>query len=272
VQQSLSRIEKLERATNIQVNRVVVPPYEALIEPAIAAMLSLGVEGASLAPWSLRDWNQNKVWPSTFGLEMTDLMTGGFPTLGRYKLSKDCQGPAVISAFLGRPIVLAEHHGALSTGYCLLSSVAAFINSLGDIAWCSTQAMLRSSFLRRREGTTMWLKPYSCRIEYQVPEGIDSVGLSLFDGTYFTGASSFRLVRRSKGILEPSENIQADVPFAVVPGEAIELVSPRLGDAIPDKLASQRLSLTALSRRVACEARDRLVGLKPRYTTKGGAL
>ena len=110
--QSLQRIVRLEEKTGLKIARVMVPPHEALSEAALAAMLALGFEGASLTPWMLRYWNSKRQWPATFGLEIAEMMDG-FPVLPRFDLSATSEGPIVISAFLGRPIVLFEHHEAL---------------------------------------------------------------------------------------------------------------------------------------------------------------
>ena len=110
--QSLQRIGVLKKRPGSKIARVMVPPHEALSEAAFAAMLALGFEGASLTPWMLRYWNSKRQWPATFGLEIAEMMDG-FPVLPRFDLSATSEGPIVISAFLGRPIVLFEHHEAL---------------------------------------------------------------------------------------------------------------------------------------------------------------
>ncbi|MGH9646992.1 MAG: hypothetical protein ACRD4E_09275 [Bryobacteraceae bacterium] len=262
--QGLRRIERLERASGLRVDRVMVPPHEALVDSALAEMLPLGMEGVCLSPWSLRDWNPKSEWPSTFGLEMAEMTESGFPVLGRYKLSDACEGPSVISALLGRPIVLVEHHKALEMGIELLSGAAQVINSLGEVRWCGTGAMVRSNYLLRAEDSTLWVKPYSCRIELRVPEGISSVGSVGTEGATDSGAYELSLIRRPLGAEPIATRVEPDIPTHVTPGEIIELISPNLGTVDHRQLETPGFSVRALSRRLLCEARDRLVALKPR--------
>src|SRR5262245_5018113 len=225
--QGLRRIERLERASGLRVDRVMVPPYEALVDSALAVMLPLGMEGVCLSPWSLRHWNPRREWSSTFGLEMAEMMESGFPVIGRYRLTDACEGPSVISALLGRPIVLVEHHKALKKGIELLSGAAQVVNSLGEVRWCGTAAMLRSNYLLRQEDSTLWLKPNSCHIELRVPEGVSSVVLVRAEGT--TDASNVRLIRRPLDAVPITTHISPEIPAQVAPGELIELISSGLG-------------------------------------------
>ena len=108
-----------------------------------------GLAGGTLAPIvpvTMVNWNPRREWPSAFGLEMAEMMESGLPVLDRYRLSHACEGPSVISALLGGPIVLVEHHKAVEKGIELLSGAAHVVNSLGDVRWCGTEAMLRSNY------------------------------------------------------------------------------------------------------------------------------
>jgi hypothetical protein len=263
VAQALRRIERFESASGLQVDRVMVPPYEALVDSALAAMLRLGMEGASIAPWSLRHWNPKLRGRSTFGLEMAEITEGGFPVLGRYRLSEACEGPNVISALLGRPIVLAAHHQAVRDGIELLAVAAQVVNSLGEVRWCGIAEMLRSNYLLRSEDSTLWVKPYSCRIEFRVPEGIRSVGWVGIEGAD-AGVNELCLIRRPPNAEAITTRVKPDILVHVKPGDIIELISPNLGTIDYRQLETPGLSVHALSRRLLCEARDRLIALMPR--------
>ncbi len=188
----------------------------------------------------------------------------GFPVLGRYTLSEACEGPSVMSALLGRPIVFVEHHEAVGKGIELLSGAAQVVNSLGEVRWCGTGAMLRSNYLMRPEGSTLWLKPYSCYIELRVPEGVSSVGLVGTEGATDADANELSMIRRPLGAEPITTRVKPDIPAHVAPGEIIELISPNLGTVDHRQLQTPGFSVHALSRRLLCEARDRLVALKPR--------
>ena len=56
-----------------------------------------------------------------FLLELAEMSKEGFPALARYRLSESSAGPIVISAYLGNPIVLSEHHTGVAGGLELLS-------------------------------------------------------------------------------------------------------------------------------------------------------
>jgi len=258
--QSLRRVEKLERATGLQVDRVMVPPHEALVDGALTALLSLGFEGVSLTPWSLRYWNPKREWPCAFGLDSAELIDGGCPMLSRYKLTNACDGPIVMSAYLGAPIVLIEHHEAVSGGLDLLTRAASVINSLGDVQWCSTGQMMRSNYLTRRENGTLWVKPVSARVEFKVPQDISSIALATKDA----GDPDFLIVPKRRGVKSAEIPAAAGVPFRVGPGETVELVSSKLGKVDHRQVETADLQIAALSRRLLCETRDRLAALKPR--------
>ena len=170
----------------------------------------------------------------------------------------------MISAFLGSPIVLSEHHTAVAGGLELLSVAAKVVNSLDEVGWCSTKAMLRSNYLYRQENATRWVKPYSCRFELRVPEEISSVALAAPEGTDEVGAASSSWIVKRPGTKTASAHVQTGALFNVVPGETIELVSSNLGTVDHRRLEPLGFSVWALSRRVLCEVRDRLLFLKPR--------
>jgi hypothetical protein len=260
--QSLRRIARLEEKTGLNVARVMVPPHEALAGAATAAMLALGFEGASLTPWMLRYWNSKRQWPSAFGLKIAE-MINGLPVLPRFDLSASSEGPIVISAFLGRPIVLFEHHEALAGGLDLLSHAAEIVNSLGNVRWCNPETMLRSNHLTLQKEATLWIKPYSCRVAFTVPQGVTTVAIEPSEENTPAAALEF-IITRKRGGGSQVMRTAAGVPVKVAPGDTIELVSPNLGTVNHRQVEKLGLSLRALSRRVLCEGRDRLVPLMPK--------
>jgi hypothetical protein len=101
------------------------------------------------------------------------------------------------------------------------------------------------------------------RIELRVPEGISSVGWVGTEGATDAGVSDFSLIRRLPGAEPITTRVKPDIPAHVAPGEIIELISPNLGTVDHRQLETPGFSVHALSRRLLCEARDRLVALKP---------
>jgi hypothetical protein len=256
--QSLSRIEWLERSTELRVDRVMVPPHNAFSDKVAPLLLALGFEGAAVAMSSLRDWNPEMVNRPTFGLRMAEMTSDGFPILGRIELSAACEGDAVISATLGKPIVFGGHHECAASGLDLLSDCAATVNSLGDVQWCSVETILRSNYLSRRENCRLWIQPYSCHLELRVPEGVSSMVIVLPHCADIQKAGPFRLIRKSDVVAaRRTILVDANTPFDVVPGEAVELTSSHLGTIDHRQMKMARPSAWALVRRFLSEARDR---------------
>jgi hypothetical protein len=256
--QSLSRIEWLEKTTALRVDRVMVPPHDALSDKIAPFLLALGFEGAAVAMTALRDWNPEMVNRPTFGLRMAEMTSDGFPVLGRIELSAACEGDAVISATLGAPIIFGGHHECAAGGLDLLSDCAATVNSLGDVQWCSLETILRSNYRSRQENRRLWIQPYSCRLELRVPEGVSSMMIIGPHCVDLQKAGAFRLIRKSDVVAgRRTVLVHANTPFDVVPGEAVELISSNLGTIDHRHIKMARPSAWALVRRFLCEARDR---------------
>jgi hypothetical protein len=266
--QALRRVERLERITGVHVDRVVVPPHEALADAVVLPMLTLGLEGVSLTPWSLRDWNPNRQWPSTFGLQLAEITDGGFPALARYDLSESCEGPILIASFLGIPIVLCGHHTSVASGLDILARAARVVNSLGDVQWCSTEAMLRSNYLYRREDCTLWIRPYSCHLEVSIPDGVRI--LSIADLQESDGVRESTRNWLCKRLSAQGTRTEAGTSFNVAPGETVRLISPDLGTVYHQDIEMPEFSAWAVSRRALCEVRDRLLVLKARRKSQTG--
>jgi hypothetical protein len=256
--QSLSRIERLEKTTSLRVDRVMVPPHNAFSDKVAPLLLALGLEGAAVAMSSLRDWNPEMVNRVTFGLRMAEMTRDGCPILGRIQLAAACEGDAVISAMLGAPIVFGGHHECAARGLELLSDCAATVNSLGDVQWCSVETILRSNYLSRQENCRLWVQPYSCRLEFRVPEGVSSMVIVGPHCVDLQKARPFRLIRKSDIVAgRRTVLVHANTPFDAVPGEAVELISSNLGTIDTRHVMMPRPSAWALVRRFLSEARDR---------------
>ena len=271
IAQGLVRIARLEQKTGLHVGRVMVPPHEALAAGALDAMLSLGFEGASLTPWSLRYWNRDRRWPPTFGLEIAEMMNSGFPIISRFDLSGSCEGPAAISAFLGRPIVLFEHNEAMASGLEPLSRAAEVVNSLGDVGWCSVEKMLRSNYLTFQQDGTLWIKPYSSRVHIDVPTDVSAVVVVVPHETDRSDPFDFAMIMKREGTARPVQ-VSAGTLIEVVPGDRLELVSPALGRVDYRQIDRSGFSGGALARRILCEARDRFIPLMSRKRNPKGNL
>jgi hypothetical protein len=256
--QSLHRIERLEKRTGLHVDRVMVPPHEALADAALDAMRVLGFEGASLTPWMLRYWNPKRRSSPFLGLEIAEMMDGWGAVIPRFKLSPSCEGQIVIAAFLGRPIVPFAHHNTAADGLELLSQASRIINSLGDVRWGGAEMMLRSNYLTLRENTKLRIKLYSCHVLFTVPKNITTVVVELPEKGEQPTALVFTITNKAGG---ESQVVQAmsGVPVEVMPGATVEVVSHCLGKVDYHSIESPQFAPWALPRRMFCEGRDRLM-------------
>lgn len=263
--QSLKRISQFEQRSGLLVDRVMAPPHEACTPGMIEAMLELGFDGGCISPWSLRDWGGEHPWPDSFGLEPTELVFGTCPVAPRFKMSADCLGNIVVSAFLNRPIIPVGHHYSVAGGLELLAVLAKFINSLGKVNWCNLQSILRGSFLTRQEGSTLFLRPYSACLDVRIPDEIDTLMLTC--PLNQRSRNQFKLLPH----VQDSTRFQARLldfnsPVHVTPGEKIRLVSSAFGTIDFRQVKSPSAHPWAFVRRLLCEFRDRLQPLRPSST------
>jgi len=258
---ALLRIERFERVTGLTVERVMVPPHEALADAAVVPMLSLGIEGVSLTLWSLRDWNPQREWASTYGMGLAEITDGGFPALARFDLNEASEGPIVISAFLRNPIVLCGHHTTVASGLDILTRTASIVNSVGNVQWSSAAAILRSNYLHRRDDSTLWVKPYSCCIDVPIPDGVRTLAVAGREDTdrAFTAGGNWTC----QTLTSERAQIGTASAFTVAAGDRVRLRSSALGTVDYHQVEMPKPSAWALSRRALCEIRDRLVVLKP---------
>ena len=137
------------------------------------------------------------------------------------------------------------------------------INSLGDVRWCDPETMLRSNYLACQKDATLWIKPYSCRVELAVPPGITTVAIALPEKKEPAVTLEYAITRK-RGRESQMVRAAAGVPVEVAPGDAVEMVLSNWGTMNYREVEKPGLSLRALSRRVFCEGRDRLVPLVPK--------
>jgi len=245
------------------VSRVMAPPHGACTDESLAALLAAGFEGVCTATNLLRKGNR-RLHHASFGLKLAEIAAGSAPVIPRFKLDSSCEDAIVISAFLNKPIIPVGHHHTAVDGLDLLSHTAEVVNSLGDVQWQSPEKILRSNFRTFRENTTLWIEPYSRRIQLIVPPGITHVGLYVLENNGDSYSDFTFLVRHAS----QSRNGQkmSSVPQPVMPGDHLEFVSVDLGRVNYREVAHPQFSLSvrALPRRLFCELRDRFMPLIPR--------
>ena len=260
--QSLRRIDRLERNTGLHVARVMAPPHGVCTSNCLAALLAAGFEGACAATSLLGKLNPHLLRDPSFGLGLAELAPEGVPVIPRFTLEPSCEGAIVISAFLDKPIIPVGHHHTAVDGLELLAHTAETINSLGDVSWGGPEVMLRSNFRSFQADTTLWVEPYSCRVQLTVPPGITQVGLYRSEKTVTDADSEFTFMVKRGSELRCRQNV-SNPPLKVMAGDHIELVSLGLGKVDYRKIENPQFSLQALPRRLVCEFRDRFMPLIP---------
>jgi hypothetical protein len=261
VAQSLKRIAHLECRTGLDVAWAMAAPHSGCGEPAMAAMLAMGFEGACIDPWSLRDESPKRLWPS-FGLEITEMMDGGFPVLPRFRMSSLSESHIVITAFLDRPLIAVGHHQTLNGGLEVLTHISGIINSFEGVEWGNSANILRSRFLSFQDGSTLFIKPYSPRIILTVPGEVNGIVVELPRAEAVNNPTEFIMTSERVGRSRPMR-IKVGLPGKVTPGDRIELMSNNLGVLDYRRVGIPPLSVPTLLRRILCEFRDRCAPVLP---------
>ncbi|AMY12964.1 hypothetical protein LuPra_06250 [Luteitalea pratensis] len=252
---AFARISRFEARTGVAVNRSMAAPHGACSLPMMHVMLTLGMEGACISPWSLRLWNPDHDWGPAFGLSIAELTTDGFAVLPRFRLGSGALGDAVLAAFLDRPIVPVGHHNTLAEGIDLLTNLARDINVLGDVRWCSMREIQQSNYLSRRTGSTLVVRPGAARVRVCVPDGVDRLEV---ETPAHCATSNFQIEQATikNGRLPKAGDTEAK--NSVRAGERIWLSAVLLGSHGATPSGRRPLPARALARRLLCEARDRL--------------
>lgn len=246
--EALRRVASFERRSGVPVSRVMVPPHERLSEAAGRALLESGYEAVCVTrPYSWIEPSSEDDWlarppaagPLT-GWGSAEVVAGGLPLLLRsaFELSRE---DLVLRAFLGQPLILYGHHQHIQDGLGVLADAAAEVARLGDVRWCSLEAIARGRVETRREGSALAVRPHARRVRVPIPEGVNrlEVDLSRISGD---GPSTVELAETA-----PAEHELTLAPATPAPPSA----GPRLRPP----------PLWPLARRVAAESRDRLAAL-----------
>jgi hypothetical protein len=254
--QSMCRVDEIEKRSGVHICRVMAPPHGACSNAMMDAMLSVGIEAAFCSPWSLRLWDETHSWPPAFGLLPAELVGNGFAVPPRFRLSSSCIGSAVVSAFLGRPIVPVGHHHDLKEGPELLSTIAADINRIPGVEWMNPDAICRSNYLTCADdrASTIHIVPYSTHIRLVLPESASCFAIHAAKHAVASGRSAF-LAKTDK---EQWREVSSGEVNSASSKNSLSVKATTLGRVAASSVKTTRVPPTALARRVLCEARDRL--------------
>ena len=251
--QAQRRIDELEKRSGLEIPRVMAAPHGGCSAEMADTLLEVGFEAASISRWSLMHFNRER-WYSTIGLNIAEFLGGAFPIIPRFKLAWEREIDIYLAALLQKPIILVGHHDDLRGGLDILSGFAQRINSVGRVQWVDMKAMARSNFCTRSEGTTLYIKTYSRRMQIQVPENTATLVVErpwLKDGQI--EVLQYRTGDGKSVSIKPSAN-QA---IPVTGGTQIEVASVYPDAVDPATVPAPSASVWAAARRGFCEIRDR---------------
>ncbi len=259
--QAQRRIDAFERRSGVSVSRVMAPPHEACSEAVAAALPRTGFEAITMTrpfPWLSRAPDQWLAAPAAArlaGWRPADVTPTGLPVMLRHPLGGSGHSPSevVLRAYLNQPLVLYGHQEDLADGLDGLAALTAEVNGLGAVRWGSLDTLAAASFERRRESDVLRVRPYSRRIEVDVPDGVGELVVERPPGSDADDA-----VRTATASAAFGESL------AVAPGERAEVTLIAADAVSPASVPAPRRRAWPVARRIAAEARDRAVPLRRR--------
>jgi hypothetical protein len=262
LRQAVGRVASMERRAGLGVARVMAPPHGACSQTTLSEMAALGFDAVCVSRGSLRRHNRGAPWTRTIGFRPCDVI-GGLPVIPRFGLSTNCRNDILIAALLHQPIVPMTHHQAVADGYDLLDQTAAFVNSLGDVAWRDMETISRSLYASRLVDRRLHVKMLSKRVSVNVEEGTTEIAVE----RSWVGEPHESLSWRQAGTNEWTKAARGEV-IAVRAATTIELASGQAGIARRDVPAGSH-RLGAVARRALTEARDRALPSFRRFARRG---
>jgi hypothetical protein len=257
IAQSLKRIARLERVSNLRVARVMAAPHSACTADAAAQLLRQGFEAVCISHDLLRRSNPTIEWSPLFGLEPAELLSDGLPVIPRFRLSKKRTLPMVIAALTGQAIIPFGHHQDLADELNLLAETSENINGIGsDVQWCNLTRIARTNYKHRVAGTTLELKMYSRYIEVQIPAEIESIEVYRPWHRQEQAGEALQM-RVNKASWTQTDGGKISFPQENGRAQVLEIRSVALGSVDYRQIESQPLHLWAIMRRLLTEARDR---------------
>lgn len=175
--QALRRMDRLQQAHQLKVLRIMEPPHGAIADGLFPQLLALGYEATLGTTRLLVLHNPTKVWPASFGLGKSHILSGGMPVMPRIKMTPYWRNSVLIAAFLRQPIVIVLHHGDVADGYERLVEIAEMINQLEGVRWNSPLGIARSNYSELCRQDSLTIKMYSRRILFSVPAGIKNISI-----------------------------------------------------------------------------------------------
>ena len=257
VAEALRRIQALERRSQVKVSRLMVAPHNRCSEQVMRAMVRTGFEGLCHAVSS----------PGSMGRplarwEPAELLAGGLPVFPRLSIGSP-RDDLVLRSFLGQPLIVYLHNEDLVDGLGALVEAAAFINCEPAVRWGSAESLARSSYVTRREGTVLHVRPFARSIEVALDEDVEQVVVELPGSHDEPDRERATLTIEGSSFSSSLVGVRSKLLAARGPGTA-RICLERIDAVDPRRVASPRLRVRPLVRRAVTESRDRLLPVSAR--------
>jgi hypothetical protein len=249
--QAINRVELIEKKTKLRVCRVMVPPHGACSAEMLRDLPRFGFESACISAGSLRHHNSERTWARTLGYFPCEVLES-CPVLPRSALTGNVENKVLLAAYLGQPMIIRAHHVDFRDGVERFDHIARKINALGPVIWSNMTGLSRLNYVWRLDGSTCRVRPLGSIVEYRAPRDAMAIVLEATE----SGQQEWRIAF-GDGL---ERTVACGEPFQVPSsGDGIAIVratgEPCMNSPTP--LGSIH-SLTAISRRLLTEARDRL--------------
>ena len=249
--QSLHRIVHLEKSAGFEVSRVMAAPHGACSDAMMESLVRCGFESATISHGSLRVHNKGREWTRTLGYLPSETIRG-CPVLPRWRLAANATNTILLAAYLRQPIILVGHHQDLKNGTDVLDQLARFINSLGAVSWGDMAELSRNNYYQRVDGDTLKIKPMGRKVSVQLPQSVKYIAV---ENPFPLSWAGWNLIS-GKTVIGKVRPGEARSLSGVADGRISIEVETKLSE--PPSNISIRRSPSALIRRLATEARDRL--------------
>jgi len=240
------------------------------------ALVDAGFEALCTTPGWWADWPEDQA--TIAGIAAADVSPAGLPVFARHGLPhRFAWTDALISAYLGQPVVFYGHPEDLSDGYDLLERAASWLRSTGSINWLALEGVARTNVITHfdQPSATLRVNVINRRCSVMAPEGARGIRV---EGP--GSADSVRCVSLAgavSGVHPTNIGWQSDECFRCEGGHPVEVI---VGDTYADHPRRRPASapFRAYARRAAVETRDRLrpmlreLGLEPLTSTVEGAV
>ncbi|HEV2393442.1 MAG TPA: hypothetical protein VG146_13910 [Verrucomicrobiae bacterium] len=255
VAQALTRVERFEQQSGLEVSRVMAAPHHACSDEMAGTLARMGFEAACVSPAFIMEHNRARAWPEAAGLAPADFLAGSLPVIPRFTFGLINLPRILLAGFFGQAIVPVGHHDDLADGLGVLRKLADSINQTGEVGWTDMTSIARSNFWSRRDGSTMHLRLYSRQVRFTVPEGVTAIHI---ERPWLKADQPEPLTWRED--LSPVQLTPAcpSEPIPTTPGVVMDIRSVLPNALDHHKAPFTRTPVWAIMRRQLCEGRDRL--------------